>query len=317
MLAQSAIAAFLLVATALGPVPSDARLASDDVLSGGVADAAGGGIDFEEEERAFFAPTKSSPSLGPVLTAKSSLVVDRKSGSILYANDQDVVRAPASLTKIMTAMATLESDAKLEDRVLVDDVSSSRPGASMHLETGDELTVHELLRGSLIASGNDAATQLARSVAGEEEAFVKRMNALSEDFGLTSTSFRNPTGLDADGHLSSARDLVRLFDIALEEPAFRSAISVAAHDAPLLNGEDVRVLKTTNVLLRDGYPRIFGGKTGFTDDAGYCLIVLATDDEGNEIIAVTLGSDSSDDRFQDMKSLVTWTFSSYDWKASF
>ena len=277
----------------------------------------GGGSGFVEEERSFFAPTKVSESLGPVITAQSALVVDRRSGEVLFEKSPEVVRAPASITKVMTALVALQSGVNLDDTIVVSSQAAAMPGASMQLQEGDELRFGDVLTGALVASGNDAAVQLAVSTAGSVDAFVARMNETASDLGMVHTAYKNPTGLDQDGHQTSVVDIARLFDVALDEPAFLEAIETSGYSAQVQNAEDVRTVVSTNELLKSAYPRVIGGKTGFTDDAGYCMVVLSSDDDGNELISVVFGSETSDARFQDTKALVTWSHSAYSWKESF
>ncbi len=316
MLASSALLAFLLFSAPLLPareafsVPSEPLFVRKPVVTA----EQGGGVDFAVSERDFFRPEKTSDSLGPVLSAVSAIAVDRRSGAILFAKDPHAVRAPASITKTMTALVALESGLSLDGKTVVSREAAEQSGAAMRFEEGDQLSNRDLLVGMLVASGNDAATQLAITTAGSQKDFVDRMNARVADLGLYETAFKNPTGLDADGHRSSAADLARIFDTALQQPAFTETIQITTKDIPVLGKETSLNVKTTNELLREHYPRIIGGKTGFTDNAGECLVVLASDNDGNETILVILGSSSSDERFHDMKALATWIYGAYTWK---
>ncbi|MDP9364794.1 MAG: serine hydrolase [Chloroflexota bacterium] len=231
----------------------------------------------------------------PALSARAAYALDATVGTELYAVNADERRAPASLTKVATALVVLEHG-DLDETVTIEegdlgDNSESQVG----LEAGDSLTVRDLLFGLLIPSGNDAARALARHIGADlpdgdrdpSAAFVAEMNDVVAAHGLANTRFANPTGLDQEGHYASARDLAQLAASAMEDSLF--AEIVALPDATLASRTrpDGYYVTTTNQLLVEG--TVEGIKTGTTDKAGGCLISTVTVDE-NRVITVVLGS---------------------------
>ena len=219
------------------------------------------------------------------VNAEAAVVMDADSGRLLYAQNPDKRLANASTTKIMTALLTLEQPN--QDRYFtVDSDAIQVEGTTMGLQPGDSVTLHQLAAGMLLPSGNDAANAAAVEIAGSEEAFVRLMNQRAAELGLENTQYRNPSGLDAEGHYSSARDLATLASHALENEDFADIVSKQeirmAFGNPLYN----RSLYTTNKLL-ERYPYAIGVKTGYTDVAGLCLVTAAEKD-GTRLIIVTL-----------------------------
>lgn len=204
---------------------------------------------------------------------------------LLYAQNPDKRLANASTTKIMTALLTLEQPD--QDRYFtVDSDAIQVEGTTMGLQPGDSVTLHQLAAGMLLPSGNDAANAAAVEIAGSEEAFVRLMNQRAAELGLENTQYRNPSGLDAEGHYSSARDLATLAAHALENEDFEDIVSKQEIRMAFGNPPYNRSLYTTNKLL-ERYPYAIGVKTGYTDDAGLCLVTAAEKD-GTRLIIVTL-----------------------------
>jgi serine-type D-Ala-D-Ala carboxypeptidase (penicillin-binding protein 5/6) len=249
------------------------------------------------------------PMPPPPITANAVYVTDISTGTELFAQNADESLPPASLTKIVSALVVLER-ANLDDtiEILKDDLVSAEE-SQVGLMEGDRLTVRDLLHGMLIPSGNDATLALARYVgasalgdgASSEQAvakFVSMMNDKAAELGATASHFANPTGIDQDGHVMSARDVATLTKAALQNPLF--AEIVAKPEAVLsskLVPDGYRVT-TTNQLLAEGV--VTGVKTGTTAKAGGCLVTSFAVGP-NEIVAVVLGSDVSEgtDGFQD------------------
>ena len=219
------------------------------------------------------------------VNAEAAVVMDADSGRLLYAQNPDKRLANASTTKIMTALLTLEQPD--QDRYFtVDSDAIQVEGTTMGLQPGDSVTLHQLAAGMLLPSGNDAANAAAVEIAGSEEAFVRLMNQRSAELGLQNTQYRNPSGLDAEGHYSSARDLAALAAHALENEGFADIVSKQEIRMAFGNPPYNRSLYTTNKLL-ERYPYAIGVKTGYTDDAGLCLVTAAEKD-GTRLIIVTL-----------------------------
>ena len=217
--------------------------------------------------------------------AEAAVVMDADNGRLLYAQNPDKRLANASTTKIMTALLTLEEPE--QDRYFTVDPDAIRAeGTTMGLQPGDSVTLHQLAAGMLLPSGNDAAGAAAVEIAGSEEAFVRRMNRRAEELGLTNTQYRNPSGLDAPGHYSSARDLATLAAHALENEDFADIVSQQEMRMAFGNPPYNRSIYTTNKLL-ERYPPAIGVKTGYTEDAGLCLVTAAEQD-GTQLIVVTL-----------------------------
>lgn len=217
--------------------------------------------------------------------AEAAVVMDADNGRLLYAQNPDKRLANASTTKIMTALLTLEEPE--QDRYFTVDPDAIRvEGTTMGLQPGDSVTLHQLAAGMLLPSGNDAAGAAAVEIAGSEEAFVRRMNRRAEELGLTNTQYRNPSGLDAPGHYSSARDLATLAAHALENEDFADIVSQQEMRMAFGNPPYNRSIYTTNKLL-ERYPPAIGVKTGYTEDAGLCL-VTAAEQNGTRLIVVTL-----------------------------
>mgnify|MGYP000983635608 FL=1 len=219
------------------------------------------------------------------VNAEAAVVMDADSGRLLYAQNPDKRLANASTTKIMTALLTLEQPD--QDRYFtVDSDAIQVEGTTMGLQPGDSVTLHQLAAGMLLPSGNDAANAAAVEIAGSEEVFVRLMNQRAAELGLENTQYRNPSGLDAEGHYSSARDLAALAAHALENEDFEDIVSKQEIRMAFGNPPYNRSLYTTNKLL-ERYPYAIGVKTGYTDDAGLCLVTAAEKD-GTRLIIVTL-----------------------------
>lgn len=256
-------------------------------------------------------PTRNPNMLGVKLTARAAVVLDKKSGKILFAKDAHERLAEASLTKIMTVIVVLDNRPKVGDIVQVskNPLKIQMQGADIGLKEGEEISVYNLLRSLLIVSANDTSVALAEYTAGSEEKFVELMNQKARRLGIKDSHFVNTHGLDAENHYSSAYDLATLTRYALDKPIFREIIKTPR----FVFKTSVRThwIKNTNKLLNNTYLNIIGGKTGFTDNAGMCLIEVARGKKGQEIIAVLL---ASRDQWQEAKGLLDWTFRAYTWK---
>lgn len=229
--------------------------------------------------------------------AKAAILYELNSDTLILAQDADVQLYPASLTKVMTCLLTMEH-AKLDDIVTVngdaiDDLPLS--GSSANLVDGEQMTVENMLYCLMVASANDGACVLAEHVAGDEASFVEMMNQKAQELGCTGTHFANPHGLHDENHYTTARDLAKIFKAALEYPVFHEIYGVDYYTVPATNMSEARELESTNYLIRNaGYPvvidsRVLGGKTGFTTPAGRCLMTVAERD-GMKVLTVILGT---------------------------
>lgn len=228
-------------------------------------------------------------------SAASAILVDADSGRVLYEHNADRKMLIASTTKIMTALTALEHGC-LSDTVTVSREAACTEGSAMYLKEGETLTLETLLYGLLLCSGNDAAAALADHCGGTAS-FVRRMNGLARELGMEDTSFANPSGLDDDGHYSTARDMARLAVYAAGNHTFARLCSTRS---VTVGG---RTMTNHNRLLRT-VPGCIGMKTGYTRAAGRTL-VSAAERDGRRLVAVTL-QDGND--WADHAALYDWGF---------
>lgn len=262
-----------------------------------------------------WSPTKvHETSLGVWTSAVSALVVDAKSGDILFSKNNDATRSIGSITKLMTALVFLEGSPDLEQPAQIES-SDVRSGGKLYLPIGDAVTAGDLLHTSLIGSDNSATMSLVRLSGMSEGDFVARMNEKAADIGMQATTFADPTGLSADNR-STAPDIVALLRAALANDVIRNATELANVTIAGASGRSYAI-ESTNDLLNSYLQRppyhIIGGKTGFLPEAGYCLGVQVQKDGGKDIYVVVLGSETLDGRFRDVKALAGWTYETYEW----
>lgn len=242
----------------------------------------------------------------PDVTAASAALMDVSSGRVLYAKNGHVRRAPASLTKVATALVALEAG-DLDSLVEVSAAAAGIGGSSIWLEAGEQQTLRDLLYGLMLRSGNDAAAAIAEHVGGTVDHFVYEMNRLAARVGAGDTHFRNPHGLPALGHYSSALDMALLAREGLLRSDFRELVSTRRYVMPWPGHPWDRAVYNENRLLWL-YPGADGVKTGWTEEAGRCLIASATRD-GWQLVAVVL---HAPDMWADATELLDWGFSSFE-----
>lgn len=236
------------------------------------------------------------------VSADSAVVINADTLGVLYGKNESKRRAMASTTKIMTALLTLEAG-DLDTPFVADSMAIRVEGTSMGLREGDTVTRRALCIGMLLPSGNDAANAAAVNVAGSIPAFAELMNRRAAVIGMRDTHFVNPSGLDADGHCTTAYDMALLAAEALKNPDFRAICSQKAMTAEFGAPPQARTLYNSNKLLKM-YDGCIGVKTGFTDSARRCL-VSAAERDGCTIIAVTL---NAPDDWNDHKKLLDYGF---------
>lgn len=246
------------------------------------------------------------PSSGPELTAISAISYDLSTDKLLYGRDIERRLPLASLTKIMTAIVALESipyNARIE--VTADALVGEN---SMGLVEGEELPLHELMYGMMLPSGNDAAEAIANGSPYGRENFIYMMNKKAEDLGLSNTRFTNPSGLEGDGtQYSSAYDLLVMSRYALQDERFAEVVSTVEHTVPASStNHEYYLYNETNLLT--SYPGVKGVKTGYTYEAGMCLVTYL-EYKGHKIIAVVLNSSN---RRQEMKDLLDYSLRRLD-----
>ena len=250
-------------------------------------------------------PLLSEGSTFPLVSAEAVLAVDLDSGVILYQKDPDKTLLPASTTKMMTALVAMEYFS-IDQEIRV--ASFNVEGQKMGLTSGEVISVKSLLYGLLIYSANDAAEALARAYPGGRELFVAAMNLKARELHLDNTHFTNPTGLDGEGLTSTARDLIRLAMVAMQNSLFAEIVGTKTITITSVDGRKVYKLGNINKLLGtvDGN---LGIKTGWTEEARENLISEVIRNNHKVVIAV-LGSQ---DRFGESKELIEWIFGSYQW----
>lgn len=254
----------------------------------------------------------SSVQTSITVSAKSAVLMDASTGQVLFAQNEHERLYPASVTKIMPLLLFMEAldegRINLTDTVTASPVAASKGGSQIWLKEGEQMTVDELLRATAIASANDACTALGEHISGSEEAFVSLMNQRAKDLGMENTHFVNCSGLDDDTteHLTTAYDIALMSKQLLSHERIRTYTTVWMDT--LRDG--ATQLTNTNRLVRF-YNGTTGLKTGTTSKAGYCLSASAERD-GLHLIAVILGAESSDERFEGAKALLDYGFANYE-----
>ena len=243
----------------------------------------------------------------PKINARAAVIYDRKSKKIIWGKKENERRPMASTTKIMTAIVVLEH-ANLNDTVTVSKKSGGTGGSRLGLKAGDKITVENLLYGLLLVSGNDAAVALAEYVGGSVEGFAKMMNEKAEELGLKDTHFVTPHGLDMQEHYTTALELAKMADYALNIKKFAQIVNTK-NITISINGRN-KNLKNTNELLGNLYG-VNGVKTGFTNGANRCLVTSVNRD-GMNIITVVLGADTKKDRTNDSVKLIEFAYQNYE-----
>ena len=242
--------------------------------------------------------------------AEAALLMEKETGQVLYAKNEHQALEPASVTKVMTLLLVMEAIDRgtlaYDDVVTVSDYAASMGGSQIFLSPGEQITVEDLLKGVCVSSGNDAAVALAEKTAGVTELFVEQMNNRARELGMQDTHFVNCTGLPAEGHVTSAWDIaVMSRELIRRHPDIRRFTTIWMDT--LRSG--TFGLSNTNKLIRF-YEGATGLKTGFTQEAGYCISATAERD-GMELIAVIMKGTTSDNRNTDAKTLLNYGFSTY------
>ncbi|MBQ6885560.1 MAG: D-alanyl-D-alanine carboxypeptidase [Clostridia bacterium] len=245
------------------------------------------------------------------IKAKSAILMEVNTGKILYEHNVDEQLPPASITKIMSLLLIMEAiDEKkisTEDVITASEHACSMGGSQIWLEPGEAMTVDDLLKAAVIASANDATVALGEHIAGSEEGFVAMMNARANELGMSSTNFVNATGLDAEGHVSTAHDIAIMSAVLIKHDLIKNYSTVWMDS--LREGKSELV--NTNKLVRF-YEGTTGLKTGTTSNAGYCLSATA-ERNGLELVAVVMAGDTSGERFNSAKKLLDYGFSNYEY----
>ena len=244
----------------------------------------------------------------------SVILIERSTGTVIYEKNADERRSPASITKIMTLLITLdaveEEKARLEEEVIVSEHAASMGGSQVYLAQGEVQTLDTMLKCIAVASGNDASVAVAEHIAGSEEAFVKRMNEKAGELGMTGTHFEDCCGLsDSEDHYTTARDVARMSqELITKHPEIYQYTKIWMEDIThtTRNGSSTFTLSSTNKLLKR-YGPCTGLKTGSTQKAKYCISATASKD-GIDLIAVVMGAPDPNLRFSEAQTLLTYGY---------
>lgn len=259
-------------------------------------------VDFEDTIEV----TASNVSELPKTNSRRYIVYDRISKSMIIGKNEDVKSAMASTTKIMTTIVILEK-VDLNEKVTVSAKAGGTGGSRLGLKRGDKASVRDLLYGLMLRSGNDAAVALAEHVGGSVKGFAELMNEKAIELGLTNTHFVTPHGLDDANHYTTALELAKLTDYAMDNETFAKIVGTKSTTIYINNQS--RQINNTNELL-GVLNGVVGVKTGFTNNAGRCL-VTETKRNNMDIITIVLGADTKKDRTKDSVNLIEYTFSKY------
>lgn len=241
----------------------------------------------------------------PSVSARGIYILDISTQTPLYQRNPDQLVAPASTTKMMTALVASEVY-NFDSIVTVPDFKVE--GQKMGVFPGEQLSIESLLYGTLVDSANDAAEVLARVYPGGREAFISYMNMKAKALGMNKTVFMNPTGLDDPSHMSTAWEMTLLGEEIMQNPALRQIVGTTSASVSSVNGKSIHYFKATNMLLST-VPGVLGIKTGWTEAAHENLVTYVSRDNHPLIISLY----GSDDRFGETKQLIDWIFSSTNW----
>lgn len=242
----------------------------------------------------------------PVLSAQGALAVDLDSGVSLYEKNPDIKLLPASTTKIVTALVAIDSY-PLDQIVTVGRIKID--GQKMGLFQGEQINVENLLYGLLVFSANDAAEALANNHPGGYDAFVEAMNVKAKNLSMINSNFQNPVGLDGVNQITTAKDLIRVSEVAMRNPVFAKIVGTKTISFTDVSGKIKYNLKNINELL-GVVPGVSGVKTGWTENARENLVTYIERD-GHKVMIAVLGSQ---DRFGETRELIDWIFANYKWE---
>ncbi len=261
------------------------------------------------ENQLYPLPYKTSND-GIDIDSKSAIAFDAETDFVLYEKKSKEKMPIASLTKIMTALVALENN-KFEDVVTISENAFRTEERKEGLAKGEKIKLGDLFKMMLVSSNNIAANALAEHTSGNKEGFVELMNKKAEELGLKDTVFYNPTGLDQENeNISTAYDIAQLVDYSLDKPLVWEYSKIQNATLNSLDGKIKHRIKNTNLLVGK-LKNVIGGKTGFTDEAGECLALIAENPQNkSRIITVVL---NANDRFLQTEKLTNWVFSSYRW----
>ena len=247
------------------------------------------------------------------LQSSCAAVAEATSSQVLFAKEADKEWPIASITKLMTALVFLEHNPGWDAVYTITD-EDRREGGRINVFRGEKIKVKDLFNLSLVGSDNTATVALVHSIGLSEEDFVKKMNAKAESIGLKHTRFYDAVGLSND-NVSIAREVIELARVSLAEEEIQTATLKKKYEFSTVQGRKKTVYNTDDLL--NNFPhngiKILGGKTGYTESAGYCFVGKFMDRSGREIISVVLGSPNRDSRFSQTKNLIEWAYKNFVW----
>jgi len=268
------------------------------------------------EENAIAPIRINQENVGVKVSAERYLAIDLASGKMLLGKDVNYVQPLASITKLMTALVILDEKPNWQKHVEMKQIDET-VGAAPHIYRGEEVKFYDLWKAALISSDNNAIMAMIRGLNMSESEFVEKMNAKAIDLGMSNTHFSDPTGLSVE-NVSTAIDISRLVHTAIQKNEIKESVLQKKYSFPVLNNKKERNISNTDILIKSflnnmdyGY-ELLGGKTGFINEAGYCLGVEISN-ANREVVIVVLNSASIDQRFQDVKVIADWVFGNYQW----
>ncbi|WP_223155167.1 D-alanyl-D-alanine carboxypeptidase family protein [Alkalibacillus aidingensis] len=242
------------------------------------------------------------------LNSEAVIMIDGTTGEPLYTKNEDRTMYPASITKIVTGIIAIEAG-NLDELVTISEEATQVTGTSVYLLEDEEITLKNLIKGMLINSGNDASTAIAEHFAGSEEAFAKKMNEfVTNTVGVTDTNFANPHGLYHPDQYTTAEDMAKITQYALENETFREIVAIKEYDWV---GEGWETTLYNHHDMVRQYDEVFGVKNGYVSQSGYTLVTSALEENQIELIAVTLNASTADQAYEDTKELLEYGLSTY------
>lgn len=264
-----------------------------------------------------FEKAKHPETPAPEISAPFAVLIDEPTGEILYAKNEKEKTPMASITKLMTASVFMELQnegckdvlqcvSTAWDKIITYNKADDLDGAKLYVNDGETMTIKDIFYSMLVGSANNAAKTLVENSGIEYNAFVEKMNKKAKEWRLENTEFKDPTGLNA-GNVSTALDVANMARKILKNFEMLKATTISQYSFKTINTGNAHTIKNTDNLLLDKDLYVTGAKTGFLNEAGYCLALKAKNkNDGREVIAVVLGEDSSEDRFVDVKKLIQW-----------
>ncbi len=245
------------------------------------------------------------------IASTSAIAIDNATGVVLYEKDANTKRSIASLTKLMTAYVLLQNDVNLEKEIIYSS-SYDQIGARLRLNSGDIVSMDDLMYAMVVGSANNAAYALMYEGGYSKEQFVKKMNKAAKNLGLSNTTFADPSGLDANNQ-STAADYAKFMRSIMSDPKMLHYSTTKAYAFTTRNTGEYHDFDNTNALMKTSDLYITGSKTGYLDEAGYCLAFKAKEGD-DEVITVVLGASSGWARFTESERLMRWAFTNYSWQ---